>query len=156
MLISEELFCLFFFFPLSYVCFLKILICWRRGDGPKPRNLSEKGPLYGYLQTSFRVTLYNVYLRCCLSWREADFYFCFIKSQQSMLSLFLSGRKGLYSEVSPSFALRFKLPWINWKSATNKEKKINSSTSDVEQIYLLCQKKTRDKTWWVKNIAENK
>jgi len=38
----------------------------------------------------------------------------------------------LYNEVSPSFPLRFQLAWINRKSATNKEEKMNSSTSDVK------------------------
>lgn len=49
------------------------------------------------------------------------------------------------SEISPSFPLRFKLACIKWKSAANKGEKMNSSMSDVKQIYLFCQKTTRDK-----------
>lgn len=54
-------------------------------------------------------------------------------------------KKKINSEISPSFPLRFKLACIKWKSAANKGEKMNSSMSDVKQIYLLCQKTTRDK-----------
>lgn len=41
-------------------------------------------------------------------------------------------KKKLSSEISPSFPFRFKVAWINWKSATNKEEKMNSSTTGVK------------------------
>lgn len=41
------------------------------------------------------------------------------------------------SEIPPSFPLRLKLAWINWNSATNKEEKMSSYTSDVKHVPSL-------------------
>lgn len=46
-------------------------------------------------------------------------------------------KKTLNSEISPSFPLRQKLACINWNSATNKDEKMNSFTSDVKHLLTL-------------------
>lgn len=147
LLISEELFCLcwgFGFFS-PFVHLLSENLDLFGGKKTQTNKASREGTIVWLPMNIFQ----NHSLQCLpsllLIMKGGRVLLLFYQVSTKCVVPISFKKKKTNSEISPSFPLRFKLACVKWKSAANKGEKMNSSMSDVKQIYLLCQKTTRDK-----------